>query len=90
MNKVILLGRLAQDPNVHYTPTTQKAVCSFTLAVPKSYKNAEGVREANFIPIVVWGKTAEVCGNSLIKGALQNITIWRLHILSPGKLYLSI
>ena len=67
MNKVVILGRLTKDPDVKYTPT-QKVVTSFTLAVDRPFLNNEGKREADFIPVVVWGKAAELCGNSLGKG----------------------
>ena len=68
MNKITVLGRLTKDPDVRYTPS-QKVVCSFTLAVPREFRNPEtNERETDFIPVVVWGKTAELCGNSLAKG----------------------
>ena len=67
MNKVVILGRLTKDPEVRYTPS-QKVVCSFTLAVDRPFLNQQGQREADFIPVVVWGKAAELCGNSLAKG----------------------
>ena len=67
LNKVMLIGRLTKDPEVRYTPT-QKVVSSFTLAVSKDYKNADGTRDADFLPIIAWGKTAEMCGNNLAKG----------------------
>lgn len=67
MNKVIIMGRLTRDPEVRYTPT-QKVVCQFTVAVDRPFLNQEGKREADFIPVVVWGKAAELCGNSLAKG----------------------
>lgn len=67
MNKVILMGRLTRDPEVRYTQTG-KVVCQFTLAVERPFSNQEGQREADFIPVVVWGKIAELCGNSLTKG----------------------
>lgn len=67
MNKVILMGRLTRDPEVRYTQTG-KVVCQFTLAVDRPFTNQEGQREADFIPVVVWGKIAELCGNSLTKG----------------------
>lgn len=67
MNKIILMGRLVRDPEVRYTQTG-KVVCQFTLAVDRPFSNQEGQREADFIPVVVWGKTAELCGNSLTKG----------------------
>ena len=67
MNKVVISGRLTRDPEVRYTPN-QKVVCSFTLAVDRPFVNLQGQREADFIPVVVWGKAAELCGNSLAKG----------------------
>ena len=67
MNKVILMGRLTKDPDVKYTQTG-KVVCQFTLAVDRPFTNQEGQREADFIPVVIWGKIAELCGNSLTKG----------------------
>ena len=67
LNKVMLIGRLTKDPEVRYTPT-QKVVSSFTLAVGKDYKNADGTRDVDFVPIIAWGKTAEMCGNNLAKG----------------------
>ena len=67
MNKIVILGRLTKDPEVRYTPT-QKVVCSFTLAVDRPFLNQQGQRDADYIPVVVWGKAAELCGNSLAKG----------------------
>ena len=67
MNRIILLGRLVRDPEVRYTQTG-KVVCQFTIAVDRPFSNQDGQREADFIPIVIWGKQAETCGNSLTKG----------------------
>lgn len=67
MNKTLLIGRLTKDPEVRYTPS-QKVVTSFTLAVNRDYKNADGTRDADFIPIIAWGKIAEMSGNNLTKG----------------------
>lgn len=63
MNKVILVGRLAREVDVRYTGTG-KAVASFSLAVNKYGKKDE----ADFIPVVLWEKLAELAGNSLRKG----------------------
>ena len=71
MNKVILAGRLTRDPEVRYTQSG-KAVASFTVAVDRRFgrKNAENTQPtADFIPVVVWEKLAEICGNNLIKGS---------------------
>lgn len=65
MNKVILMGRLTRDPEVRYTQTG-KVVCQFTLAGRRPLLIRKA-KEADFIAIVVWGKIAELCGNSLTK-----------------------
>jgi single-strand DNA-binding protein len=71
MNQVVLVGRLAQDPEVRYTKTG-KAVASFTVAVNRnSFSTQRDPNEkdpADFIPIVAWDKLAEMCGNNLAKG----------------------
>ena len=73
MNSVILIGRLARDPELSYTPATQTAACRITLAVdrPKKTGDAQGadyVRSADFIRVIVWGKQAETCDRYLSKG----------------------
>lgn len=67
MNRIFVLGRLVRDPEVRYTPNG-RVVCQFTLAVDRPFVNQDGQREADFIPVVIWGKQAETCGNSLQKG----------------------
>ena len=62
-NHITILGRITKDVAVRYTPS-QKVVASFTLAVDRPFLNQEGQREADFIPVVVWGKAAELVGNS--------------------------
>lgn len=68
MNKVILVGRLTKVPEVKYTPSG-KMVATFTLAVNRRYNANKEQQEADFVPIVVWGNTAEFCGNYLHKGS---------------------
>lgn len=67
MNSVILIGRLARDPELSYTPNTQTAACRLTLAVDKPKKNGED-QGADFIRVTVWGKQAESCNKYLSKG----------------------
>lgn len=62
MNKVILTGRLARDPELNYTPTNNTPVCRFTIAVDRVKEGAD------FIRITVWGKQAESCSKYLTKG----------------------
>ena len=58
MNKAILIGRLTRDPELRTTPTGRN-VCQFAIAVNRSFTNANGEREADFINCVVWDKQAE-------------------------------
>ena len=80
MNKIIISGRLVRDPKIKLTPA-DKTVCTFTLAVNRRFKNAQGQNEADFINVVVWGKQAESCGNYLGKGQ-RAIVDGRLQIRS--------
>ena len=66
-NHITLLGRLTKNPEIRYTPS-QKVVASLTLAVDRPFLGQDGKREADFIPVVIWGKTAELVGNSCAKG----------------------
>ena len=67
MNSVILIGRLARDPELSYTPNTQTACCRFTLAVNRPRRDGED-QGADFIRITVWGKQGENCDRYLSKG----------------------
>lgn len=73
MNKVVLIGRLTRDPDLKFTPSTGTAVTTFTLAVNRIYKK-EGQPEADFIPIVVWGKQAESTANYMSKGKQLSVS----------------
>ncbi len=67
MNKIVLMGRLTKDPEVRYTQSG-KVVCQFTIAVDRPFSGEDGKKEADFIPIIIWGKPAEIAGNGLSKG----------------------
>lgn len=67
MNKFIITGRLTKDVEVRYTQN-QKVVATFSLAVNRDYKNAQGGYDADFFNCVLWGKPAELAGNTLKKG----------------------
>ena len=69
LNRVVLIGRLTKDPELRYSPSGV-AVTSFTLAVERNYKNAQGEKETDFIPCVVFRQLAELCANYLAKGKL--------------------
>lgn len=74
MNRVVLIGRLTKDPELKFTPGSGNAVATFTIAVDRRMPNKDGVREADFIPIVVWGKQAESTANYMSKGKLIGIS----------------
>jgi single-strand DNA-binding protein len=68
VNKVILIGRLGQDPEVRMTPNGQ-AVCSLRLATSESWmKDGNKEERTEWHRIVVWGRQAELAGKYLKKG----------------------
>ena len=73
INNLTLIGRLTKDVELKYTPANQ-AVAQFTLAVNRTFKNANGERESDFINCVIWRKPAENFANFAKKGALIGIT----------------
>jgi len=72
LNRVVLIGRLTRDPELRYTPNGV-AVANFTLAVDRNFKNAQGERETDFIPCVVFRQLAENVTNYLAKGKLAAV-----------------
>ncbi len=69
VNKVILIGRLGQDPELNYT-NSGTAVCNMRLATNDSYTNRDGerVETTEWHDVVAWGRQAETCGEYLSKG----------------------
>lgn len=74
MNRVNLIGRLTKDPELRFTPGTGMAVSTFTIAIDRRKANKDGKKEADFIPIVVWGKQGESVANYMSKGRLIGIS----------------
>ncbi|EGW38998.1 single-stranded DNA-binding protein [Desulfosporosinus sp. OT] len=72
LNRVVLVGRLTKDPELRYSPSGV-AVANFTLAVDRKFKNAQGEKETDFIPCVVFRQLAELCANYLAKGKLASV-----------------
>lgn len=67
MNKCILIGNLANDPELMHTQSG-KAKCSFRIACQRRYASQNGERIADFISVVCWDKLAENCAKYLAKG----------------------
>ncbi len=72
LNRVVLVGRLTKDPDFRTTPSGV-SVATFTLAVNRTFANAQGEREADFINCVVFRKQAENVKNYLSKGSLAGV-----------------
>ena len=72
INRVVLVGRLTKDPEFR---TTQSGVSvkTFTLAVNRTFTNAQGEKEADFINCVTFRKQAENVNNYLSKGSLAGV-----------------
>lgn len=73
MNKIILIGNLTRDPESGVT-ANGVGYTRFTLAVNRTYPDANGNREADFINITTWRKTAEACGKHLFKGSKVGVS----------------
>lgn len=71
-NKVILIGRLVNTPEVNKT-ANDKSVVRATLAINRRYKGQNGEREADFVNVVVWGKLAETLASYATKGSLISL-----------------
>ena len=71
MNNVVLVGRLARDPELRTVNTMNGAntTCSFTIAVSRQFSNQNGERDADFINCVIWGKQAENLCKYCAKGS---------------------
>lgn len=70
MNSVILMGRLTRDPELKQTQSGI-LTCTFSLAVERGYKNADGAKETDFITCVAWRQTAEFIKNYFTKGKMM-------------------
>lgn len=69
LNNVTLMGRLVADPDLR-TTTTGKAVCSFRIAVDRSYVRQGEERKADFISCVAWEQTANFVSRYFAKGSM--------------------
>ena len=67
MNKVILIGNLARDPEVR-TTGSGTAVTTFRIAANRKYKAQDGSQLTDYFDIVTWRQLAEICGKYLTKG----------------------
>ena len=78
LNQIVIVGRLTSNPEVVKSENGGSDRSQITLAVPRSYKNADGAHDTDFVDCVLWGgvaeNTAEYCKKGDIvgvKGRLQ-------------------
>lgn len=69
LNKVMLIGRLGQEPEMRYTPSG-RPLTKLQVAVNRNWKSSDGEKksETEWFNIVAWGKLAEICNQYLSKG----------------------
>lgn len=97
LNQVVIVGRLVSKPTVEENESGKK-VSEITLAVPRNFKNDEGVYDTDFIKCILWNsvaeKTAEYCnkGDLIgVRGRLEclngnmQLVIEKISFLSSGK-----
>ena len=69
LNVIVVMGRLTRDPELRRTQSGT-AVTSFTLAVDRDFKSADGAKDTDFIDVVAWKGTAEMAAKYLSKGRM--------------------
>lgn len=69
LNKIVIQGRLTKDPELRRTQSGT-AVASATVAVDRDFKNQDGNRDTDFIPIVAWKGTGEMLAKYFSKGRM--------------------
>ena len=74
LNNVSIVGRITKDPEVRTIGSEGTAVCNFTVAVNRPFKDENGDNVADFIQCQAWKKQAEFMGNYIVKGQLIAIT----------------
>ena len=73
MQKLFIVGNLTGDPQTR-TTSSGKEVCSFTVAVNRRQKKADGTAEAVFFRVSAWEGMAKVCQQYLAKGRKVAVT----------------
>lgn len=69
LNKIIIMGRLAKQPELRYTQN-QTPVASFTIAVDRDYQTGGSERQTDFVECVAWRHTAEFVNKYFTKGQM--------------------
>lgn len=72
LNQTVLVGRLASDPELKETESG-KRYTNITLAVPRSYKNAEGEYDTDFIDCTLWENVAQSTADYCTQGDMLGV-----------------
>ena len=72
LNQVVLVGRLVRDPELN-TTDNKKSVSTITLAIPRSFKNANGEYDTDFIDCILWENTAKATSEYCHQGDIVGI-----------------
>lgn len=73
LNHISLMGRLTRDPELRYTQS-QTPVASFTLACDRDFRDKDGERPTDFIPVTAWRSTAEFVDRYFRKGDMMAVS----------------
>ncbi len=74
MNSINIIGRLTRDCDLKFAQGSGNAVCKFTVAVDRDFKNKDGQKEADFLNCIIFNKAAESLSPYLTKGKLVGIS----------------
>jgi single-strand DNA-binding protein len=72
INTCVLVGRIANDPEMRYTPSGM-AVVNFRIAVDRQKRDESGEKQADFLDVVAFGKTGEFVAQYLDKGSMVGV-----------------
>ena len=72
MNNIMLVGRLVETPQINYDESDKKYT-RITLAVNRTFKNAKGIYETDFIPCMLYGSVAENTCEYCRKGDIMGV-----------------
>lgn len=72
LNQLTIVGRIVENPKVERVDNNRK-VSNITVAVPRTYKNADGEYDTDFIDCVLWGPIAENTSEYCQKGDIVGI-----------------
>ncbi len=69
INHITAMGRLTHDPELRHT-ASGVAVCSFSIACERDYRDGNGEKQVDYIDVVTWRNTAEFVSKYLTKGRM--------------------